>query len=77
MAHVWVSLVVAALSTTASPAFADAASDEAAIKRPLPELSMPTTSADEPIFSTDAPPPPPFDPSYVPPTPPVPADEIK
>lgn len=39
-----------------------------ALRKPLPELSAPTEPApDITEFSTEAPPPPPFDPSYQPP----------
>jgi hypothetical protein len=46
---------------------AEESSDEVALKRPLPTLAAPESPTEPSTFSTEAPPPPAFDPSYKPP----------
>ncbi|MGH8598012.1 MAG: hypothetical protein ACREXT_15260, partial [Gammaproteobacteria bacterium] len=60
--------VLATALWSASLAHAAETTDEAAIKRPLPALApLEAVPSAEPVFSNDFPPPPPLDPSYVPP----------
>ena len=69
-AWVWPVLLSFSL-TSALPVLADAVADEQeapALRKPLPALSAPALAEEAaPVFSTEAPPPPPFDPNYQPP----------
>lgn len=68
----WPALLTFSLMS-ALPALADEASDEQedpALRKPLPEFAAPVARDEETsVFSTEAPPPPAFDPSYQAPEP--------
>jgi hypothetical protein len=65
-------LAILASGLASAPVIAADAADEQespALRKPLPSLAVPTDDpTQEPVFSTEAPPPPPFDPNYQPPT---------
>ncbi len=65
----WAAFLVLSSAYTA-PAFAAKIADETespALRKPLPALVAPVASEEDAVFSTEAPPPPPFDPNYRPP----------